>query len=54
MYSIISDRIAAKKVASFTERSKVILLVPGTYMGKKNHPLISEASKVDLGIIDRG
>lgn len=57
MFSIINDSIAGIKVASVTERSKVILLVPETYMGKKksnNHPLISEASKVDLGIIDRG
>lgn len=56
MFSIINDSIAGIKVASVTERSKVILLVPETYMRKKknNHPLISEASKVDLGIIDRG
>lgn len=35
MFSIISDSIAGIKVASVNERSKVILLVPETYMGKK-------------------
>lgn len=35
MFSIINDSIAGIKVASVTERSKVILLVPETYMGKK-------------------
>lgn len=45
-----------KVVANLTERLKVTVLAPEIFRraeGWGNHPLISEASKVELGITDR-
>jgi len=51
---MISIGTRAKKVASWTQRSKVVLLVPEIpTQGKKNHPLICKVSKADSGVIDR-
>lgn len=51
---MFSIAIAAKKVASLTERSKMVLLVPEVpTWGEKNYPLICKVSKLHLGTIDR-